>query len=221
MSWICENCSTSNPNKNKQCFVCKAKRSRESVRKARRLEIEAFLERIKLPLCDGLTKGGMIVFFASIIVFSIVALISLYYTMQSGLINDIVLRMIAIVKNVFKNLVSLSRVNCVELLNKIIDSPVVGIPDNIKVSCVHAVSNVYGGVKAFFDSFISLIFPKINRSVSLSLGVMDLFIESVPQIRDVVIFIVEESMDRVRSIVSNVLYVIEKVKEQFLQFTSI
>lgn len=218
MSWVCENCSTCNTDNSKVCFVCEIKRSNESIRRARRLAKKAFIERIKLPLCDNLTKGGMVVFFVSIICFSIVGLISLYLTMSRGLLNDIVLRCIAILKIWFGNIVSVAQFNCVALIDRIISSPVSYIPGNAEELCIHIYTGVLEKGVFLVENILLDNLSKLERLIEICICIKDAIFDSLKTVFKVFDSLGYKLTVLISNAFSNIVFLIGKIREQILQF---
>ena len=75
MSWICDYCSTANEDRDTECFVCCRERSKESIRAAKRAAREERTKRINEAIYKGITITGKVMFFSSIVLFSVIALI--------------------------------------------------------------------------------------------------------------------------------------------------
>ncbi|MBQ8414832.1 MAG: hypothetical protein IJX58_06285 [Clostridia bacterium] len=218
MNWLCENCSTYNPGENKVCFVCDSKRPTGAIRKAKRAAKVETLNRLKPKIYKAVTIGGKVLFLGSIIVFSIVALISLFLTMSDGLINNVVWRAISIVRNALANVGSIIRVNCREILTCIMDSPIKYVAENAKGIIFQFISLLKQSAFGLLSELLSECFSKL-KGIWDNLGVVkENAVEAASIGISAALMLIAIVSEKINAIIKVVSHLIQKVSEQVSQF---
>ena len=192
MSWLCEYCSTYNPDESRTCYVCNAKKSMKTIRAARRLARKEAYDRLKPKILDGLTLVGKIAFLGSIIVYSIVALISLYLIMQNGRMSDIIVTCIDIVRHAGENVLSLVEINLMTLLESLSESPVMKIGETVMFIAMRAGE-------------------KLNMIFNTVMLIGSIVLETLKPAASMVFWIIQKVIDSVRTVVENVYTLIDMV----------
>ena len=215
MSWICENCSSYNPDTNRTCFVCDAKKSRAAVRKSRLLERERRLEEIKEPLYNALHKSGIIIFYTGVISCIVVALISLCLILFSEMLNDMLIGWIMIIRRIIDKIVSLYSVNCKSIVLSIIDSAAL---QTVKANLIGIGLNI-SSVGAVFISLVkqlgSLNLDKLRGFVNTVGVVAGNIQESVSVLFSAMILLAANLLNRFNDVFAHASGMFQSLSEKF------
>lgn len=218
MSWICDYCSTANEDRDTECFVCGRERSKESIREAKRAAREERTKRINEVIYKSTTITGKVLCFSTIVLFSVIALIVLYFKMQSGSLGDLVYTGIAIVENIGENFKLLFNVNVESIAEQLLDSPLKNIGTNYEIMRSHAINTLQNNGECIITELF------VNRSVKY-----ETFAQKFVLLKDsivgafqlwwtVISLLAANIGENVNSVVYNAEKIVEKVKEPFLQF---
>ena len=149
-------------------------------------------DRLKPKILDGLTLVGKIAFLGSIIVYSIVALISLYLIMQNGRMSDIIVTGIDIVRHAGENVLSIVEINLMTLLESLSESPVMKIGETVMFIAMRAGE-------------------KLNMIFNTVMLIGSIVLETLKPAAYMVSWIIQKVIDSVRTVVENVYTLIDMV----------
>lgn len=189
MSWICENCSTYNPDSNRTCYVCDVKKSRAAVRKSRLLERERRLEEIKEPLYNALHKSGIIIFYTGVISCIVVALISLGLILCSEMLNDMLIGWFMIIRRIINNVISLYNVNCKSIALSVINSSTLQMVKANLMGIRLSISSVGAELISLVNHLGSLNLDKLSGFVNIGGKLAGNMKESVSVLLTTMIFL--------------------------------
>ena len=216
MSWICDYCSTANEDRDTECFVCCRERSKESIRAAKRAAREERNKRINEAIYKGITITGKVMFFSSIVLFSVIALIVLCLKMKNGLLGDLVYTVIVIIENVGDNFKLLFNVNIKAIATQLLDSPLKNIGSNSKTICLYVLNTIQNNGKCVITELF------VNRSVKY-----ETFFQKFILLKDKIVgvfqlwwYVISLLAVNIRENISSVVYnakeIVQGIKEIFM-----
>ena len=218
MSWICDYCSTANKDCDIECFVCGEERSKESILAAKRAAIEERTKRINEVIYRSTNITGKTLCFSSIILFSVITLAVLCLKMRDGSLGDLIYIGIAIAENIGEKFKLLFSENLRSIAAQLIDSPLKSIGGNFKVMWSCALNTLQNNG----EGIITELF--VNRSIKYEtfsqkfILLKDAIADAFQLWWTVILLLVVNIGENIGSIVHNVVEIVQKVKEHFLQF---
>lgn len=218
MSWICDTCSTANEDHDRECFVCGEARSAESIREAERAEREARAERRSSTIYKCATVTGKVLFFSSIALFSVVALILLFLKMRNGAISDIVFVLFTIVENVVDQFMSLFGVNIVFLFTQLGDSPIKHLGRNFVEVFSQMGSTLYEGFRCVVTEMFVNRSDKFENPEQVAVAVRDQIVGALISRGTIVSHLLSQVWGQIVSTVNNGIAIFQNAKEAVLQF---
>ena len=138
MGWVCDRCSTYNVDEVSKCFVCDFDRTEESIREAKRAKRA---ERIKLGGKIA-AISGKVLFFVSIILFSVFAGITVYFKAKEGALGDVGGTLIGVGGNIADNFKTQFYDNINALVHQLLNSPMMDTVGNLKEMYFHALNGL-------------------------------------------------------------------------------
>ena len=218
MSWICEYCSTANADSDTRCFVCEVARSEESIREAKRIAREARSRRVNAWVYKSATLTGKIMCVSSISVFSLIALLILYFKMRSGELSDLVYVGIAMAENTVVNF----RVLFGEALRGIVaclaDVPIEDLAENLKTIFGYTGDVLESGR----EGIVSELFVNCGAKCQSFLRTLSVLSDKVEKIfclsKNVIFSLADKASKSIDSVLNNAEEIVQKARETFLQF---